>query len=104
MHLPIAQAQELLSQSTKRFIEVFQHGTLTIELYKPDRIDHQMPHARDEVYIIVSGTGTFKNGDQLITFVPHDFLFVAAGVDHQFIDFTDDFYTWVLFYGPIGGE
>jgi hypothetical protein len=35
---------------------------------------------------------------------PRDFLFVAAGDEHRFVEFTEDFSTWVLFYGPEGGE
>ena len=31
-------------------------------------------------------------------------LFVPAGVEHRFEDFTDDFAAWVVFYGPEGGE
>ena len=31
-------------------------------------------------------------------------LFVAAGVEHRFDDFSDDFETWVVFYGAEGGE
>jgi len=31
-------------------------------------------------------------------------LFVAAGEEHRFTEFTDDFATWVFFYGPEGGE
>ena len=27
-----------------------------------------------------------------------------AGVEHRFDDFRKDFATWVLFYGPEGGE
>jgi quercetin dioxygenase-like cupin family protein len=34
--------------------------------------------------------------------LPGDFLFVAAGVEHRFEGFTDDFTVWVLFYGPEG--
>jgi hypothetical protein len=29
---------------------------------------------------------------------------VPAGVPHRFVDFSDDFETWVVFYGPKGGE
>ena len=32
------------------------------------------------------------------------FLFVPAGVEHRFEKFTEDFKTWVIFYGAIGGE
>jgi len=31
-------------------------------------------------------------------------LFVPAGVEHRFENFSDDFATWVIFYGPEGGE
>lgn len=36
--------------------------------------------------------------------LPGDLLFVPAGVVHRFEEFTDDFATWVMFYGPEGGE
>ena len=36
------------------------------------------------------------------TFAP--MLFVAAKVEHRFESFSDDFATWVVFYGPRGGE
>jgi len=25
-------------------------------------------------------------------------------MEHRFVDFTDDFTAWVVFYGPSGGE
>jgi hypothetical protein len=31
-------------------------------------------------------------------------MFVAAGTEHHFEDFTDDLAVWVAFYGPPGGE
>jgi hypothetical protein len=30
-------------------------------------------------------------------------LFVQARVPHRFEAFTNDFATWVIFFGPIGG-
>ncbi|WP_395686755.1 hypothetical protein [Aestuariivirga sp.] len=35
---------------------------------------------------------------------PGDAIFVAAGVQHRFLDFSNDLGMWVLFYGPDGGE
>jgi mannose-6-phosphate isomerase-like protein (cupin superfamily) len=35
---------------------------------------------------------------------PGEVLFVPAGIEHRFEDFSDDFATWVFFYGPEGGE
>jgi len=72
--------------------------------YAPRGTDPQAPHTRDEVYVVTSGRGWFVRGDERVPFEPGDALFVAAGVEHRFEDFTDDFGTWVLFYGPEGGE
>jgi mannose-6-phosphate isomerase-like protein (cupin superfamily) len=88
----------------ERFVELFRHGTLAIELYAPRGHDPQSPHTRDEVYVVFRGEGRFRNGDQQHAFGPGDVLFVPAGVTHRFESFTDDLVVWVLFYGPEGGE
>lgn len=104
MHIPLKEAQSELSGSGQLFKLLYEHGSLAVEIYKPEKTDHQKPHDRDEVYIIISGTGRFIHGDQEVSFEPHDFLFVPAGREHRFIDFSDDFSTWVIFFGPLGGE
>lgn len=32
-----------------------------------------------------------------------DLLFVAAGIEHQIEDISEDFAMWRVFYGPPGG-
>jgi mannose-6-phosphate isomerase-like protein (cupin superfamily) len=88
----------------ERYVELFRHGTLSVELYAPRGHDPQSPHTRDEVYVVVKGSGMFRNGDTRHAFGPGDLLFVPAGVVHRFEDFTDDLAVWVIFYGPEGGE
>ena len=83
---------------------VLAHGSLEVEYYAPRSADSQQPHRRDEVYVVISGQGTFRNGDARHPFGPGDVIFVPAGVEHRFEDFSDDFATWVMFYGPAGGE
>jgi len=90
--------------SGKRFATVFEHGSLLIEVYAPRGSDPQQPHTRDEIYVVATGTGEFVCGDSRKTFGPTDLLFVAAGVEHRFENFTDDLVVWVVFYGPEGGE
>jgi uncharacterized protein YjlB len=86
------------------FKELFTHGTLSIEIYKPVEYDEQQPHIRDEVYIVIAGTGKFLHGETITNFSTGDFIFVKAGIEHRFLDFSPDFSTWVIFYGPEGGE
>jgi mannose-6-phosphate isomerase-like protein (cupin superfamily) len=88
----------------ERFAEVLEHGSMEVEIYAPRGTDPQTPHTRDELYVVVSGSGTFVNGPERHTFGPGDVLFVPAGAEHRFEDFTDDLTVWVVFYGPEGGE
>ena len=104
MHITPGEALQKPTNSGKLFIELFTHGTLSIEIYKPAGEDHQQPHDRDEVYVVISGQGEFTNGDHRVKFGPGDFLFVKSGITHRFENFSDDFATWVMFYGPKGGE
>jgi mannose-6-phosphate isomerase-like protein (cupin superfamily) len=94
----------LPSPKGERFVELFRHGTLAVELYAPRGTDLQNPHTRDEVYVVVQGRGQFRNGADRHPIGPGDVLFVPAGVTHRFEEFTDDLAVWVFFYGPEGGE
>lgn len=99
-----AAMQQLPSSDGKPFTELFRHGSLCVEIFAPRGRDTQQPHTRDEVYVVAKGSGDFVIGDERVKFSAGDLLFAAAGEAHHFEDFTDDFYTWVLFYGPEGGE
>lgn len=95
---------KLPKNEERRFATVFEHGTLMVEMYTPKGADHQRPHTRDEVYVVARGRGEFVYEDQRVAFSAGDFLFVPAGVVHRFEKFSADFATWVMFYGPEGGE
>jgi len=83
---------------------LLEHGSMQLGCYKPQRIDRQNPHDRDEIYVIQSGRGFFFQNGARQPFEPGEALFVPAGVVHRFEDFSDDFSAWVIFYGPPGGE
>ncbi len=102
--LTINHALQELGKVEPSFVELFKHGSLVIEYYQPEKLDPQQPHTRDEVYVIASGSGYFVNGDQRHEFETGEVLFVPAEVVHRFEGFTEDFATWVIFYGPEGGE
>jgi len=102
-HISEAEASDLLSKLPLPFSVLFERGDVSIELYAPRGSDTQSPHTRDELYIIASGSGTFRRADYVIEFNTGDLLFVPAHVDHRFESFSDDFRTWVIFFGPEGG-
>lgn len=80
------------------------HGSMTLRFYAPRGTDPQQPHGQDELYIVANGTGIYVCDDRRTAFGPGDVLFAAAHAVHRFEDFSDDFETWVVFYGPEGGE
>ncbi len=88
----------------ERFATVFTHGTLLAEIYAPRGHDPQQPHSRDEIYVVIKGSGTYYYDGHRQPCRAGDFLFAPAGVVHRFEDFSDDFAVWVFFYGPEGGE
>ena len=104
MKISIKSAIKKLESVDEKFIQLFHHGSLEIEIYCPEEIDEQLPHSRDEVYIIISGKGLFNHEGNQSEFGPGDLIFVPAGDKHRFENFTNDFSTWVMFYGPEGGE
>jgi mannose-6-phosphate isomerase-like protein (cupin superfamily) len=104
MKIAVTSALEKLNQSGNLFTELYNHGSMSLEVYKPIERDLQQPHDRDEIYIVISGSGDFFCNGQTYSFVTGDFLFVPAHAEHRFMNFSADFSTWVIFYGPIGGE
>jgi len=102
--LTISSALASLDTVDDPFNELFRHGSMSVEIYQPDKVDLQTPHEQDELYVVASGSGYFVNGESREKFETGEVLFVPAGVVHRFEEFTDDFSTWVIFYGPKGGE
>jgi mannose-6-phosphate isomerase-like protein (cupin superfamily) len=96
--------QNLSDKADETFVKVLSHGSMSVELYRPINIDPQTPHTQDELYVIINGSGSFYLNGEVSSFQQGDVLFVPAGIEHRFINFTEDFATWVIFYGPEGGE
>jgi mannose-6-phosphate isomerase-like protein (cupin superfamily) len=46
--------------------------------------DRQQPHADDEIYIVLEGSGTLEVEGQSVAVTDGDAVFVEAGADHRF--------------------
>ena len=88
----------------ERSVLVLHRGTLDIKLSMPVPPNEQMPHAQDEIYLIIRGRGVLCHDGKRDPFESGDVLFVAAGIEHHYEDFTEDLALWRVFYGPPGGE
>lgn len=92
---------------------------MELRWFCPEPDVQHMPHDRDEIYFVVSGTAKFRRGNdsgafeetaldiqgqEIVQVSPGDVLFVPAGAHHDFDDTSSDFAVWAVFYGPEGGE
>lgn len=104
-HISIEQAIRQLKEETEnRFTVLMKHGSMSVEYYVPQNIDLQTPHRQDEIYVIASGRTTFFRNGERVECKTGDVLFVPAQMEHRFENFSNDFATWVIFYGKDGGE
>ena len=88
----------------ERSVLVLQRGTLDIKLSLPVPPNQQTPHGQDEIYVVIRGRGVLVHDGKQEPFESGDLLFVAAGTEHHYEDFTEDLALWRIFYGRSGGE
>ena len=103
IHLAEARAR-IPGPAGEHSVSLLQRGTLNVKLSLPVAPNQQTPHAQDEVYVIIRGRGILVHDAKRDAFESGDLLFVAAGTEHRFEDFSEDLAVWVVFYGPSGGE
>ncbi|MEO8743002.1 MAG: cupin domain-containing protein [Lysobacteraceae bacterium] len=82
-----------------RFIEAFARGGFELEIYAPRGVDSQGPHSRDEIYIVIAGSAVLDIDGVEHACTVGDALFVPARVPHHFVKISDDFATWLVFWG-----
>jgi hypothetical protein len=98
--LTVFGALDALARTGGDFARLIEKPSFDASLYRPLGTDPQEPHVRDELYVIASGSGNFVCDGQLHSFGSADVFYVPAGMTHRFMDFSDDFATWVIFFGP----
>src|SRR4051795_6199832 len=92
---PLSLAAALaLPRTPSRSAEVFVDGDLEVRFAARPTNGPQVPHLRDELYVVASGTGRYRVGDQVIGVGLGDLLFCAAQVAHEFENISDDFSVW----------
>jgi mannose-6-phosphate isomerase-like protein (cupin superfamily) len=98
-HVTIAEGIEALQKNAQQpFAQLLQNKSMSIEYFAPKNIDTQQPHAQDEIYVIASGNSSFYRNGETIDCKTGDVIFVPAGMEHRFVNFSEDFATWVIFY------
>ncbi len=98
-HISVEEAAKLLETENAPFVQVISDGKMKVEYFAPKHLDRQKPHSQDELYIIIAGKAEFLRNGEIIKCSKGDVMFVPAKMEHRFINFSEDFATWVIFYG-----
>jgi mannose-6-phosphate isomerase-like protein (cupin superfamily) len=71
-------------------------GVYTLVAPEPDQ---QQPHADDEIYVVLEGSGTLEIDGATVPLVEGQAVFVPAGADHRFIGY-ENLSVLVIFARP----
>jgi mannose-6-phosphate isomerase-like protein (cupin superfamily) len=87
--------------SGRPYLEFLRAPDLSAGLYvlEAGASDRQLPHTEDEIYVVLSGRGRLRMGDDDVPVGSGSIAFVAATVDHRFHDIEARLSVLVVF-GP----
>lgn len=99
--MPLAAARELPLPPGRASAETLVHGDIEVRFTAQPTDGMQVPHERDEFYVVASGSGRYRVDGRDYSVGPGDLLFAAARAEHGFFARSADFAEWIVFYGPV---
>ena len=101
--LSLTDALARLASDRHDFDEVFRSPSgslsLTVARWPAGSVDDQTPHGEDEVYHVVAGRARLLINEEAVPVERGTVAFVAAGVEHRFVDITEDLAV-LVFWSP----
>ena len=76
--------------------------SLTVARWPAGSVDDQKPHTEDEVYYVAAGRAQLTVAGEATPVEPGTVAFVAAGVEHRFIEIAEDLEV-LVFWSPARG-
>ena len=88
------------------YVEHIRSAALSLGTYSipAGGVDDQVPHAEEEIYVVLAGRGAFTGGGTTVDVGPGSVLSVPAGEAHRFHDVAADLAVLVLFAPPYSGR
>jgi mannose-6-phosphate isomerase-like protein (cupin superfamily) len=99
--MTLAEARALRPPPDRASAEALVDGDIEVRFAAPSTRGMQVPHERDEFYVVTSGTGRYRIENTEVPVAAGDLLFAGAHAAHGFVERSDDFSEWIVFYGPV---
>lgn len=86
-------------QDPNHWAEQLRVADLSVGTYSipAGRIDDQVPHTEDEIYVITAGQAVLEAGRDSVPVGPGSVVYVAADEEHRFTGVTEDLAAIVVF-------
>ena len=86
------------------YLEFLRGPSMSMGLYvlAAGGTDPQRPHGEDEAYLVLSGRGRIRVGEEDRAVEPGSVVFVPARVEHRFHDITEEL-SVAVFFSPAEG-
>jgi mannose-6-phosphate isomerase-like protein (cupin superfamily) len=98
-HVSTTELVEELEAGETDYVEVLSEDSMRAEVAMYPNPAPKTPHDEDELYFIISGTGTVTVGDESYPVEEGDVVFVEEGAEHDFSDIEDEITALVIFAG-----
>ena len=95
----IAQLESSRKKSGKSYLEFLRVSSLSAGVYvlAAGSTDTQKPHREDEMYYVVRGRARMRIGGEAQAVTAGSVIFVAANVQHNFFEITEESVVLVFF-------
>lgn len=87
------------AREASAYLEFLRVAAMSAGLYvlEAGAEDLQTPHREDEAYLVIGGKARIRVGTEERPVARGSFIFVAAGVEHRFIDIEEELSVLVIF-------
>jgi mannose-6-phosphate isomerase-like protein (cupin superfamily) len=93
---------ELIGDKTRAYREFLRRPGISVGLYQipAGGDDPQHPHDSDEVYVVIGGRAGLEVEGERLQVGEGSVVSVDRGVEHRFVDVTEDLSVLVIFAPP----
>jgi mannose-1-phosphate guanylyltransferase len=98
-HTSTGDLLEQLKQEDRHYGEVLSGQWRKVERGRYPDPEHKTPHEEDELYYIISGSGTASVDEETFAIEEGDVVYVEKGVKHDFYDIDDELVALIVFAG-----
>ena len=98
-HVSTDELLDQLRREERHYGEVLSEESMSVELARYPNPEPKTPHKEDQLYYIISGSGTASVGAETFTIEEGDVVYVEKGVQHDFYDIDDEMVALIVFAG-----